>query len=141
VIRLCGHIEAGKLTIDNRKRMAQELSNLKDGPVEIEIKRKSRRSNPQNRYYWGVVIAEIRLSLLELGNRFEPETVHEFLKGKFNPVSVVDIDGVVIAELPGSTTKMNKEQFGEYIDMIIEWAAEFLQIAIPLPTDKLTIDF
>jgi hypothetical protein len=53
---------------------------------------------------------------------------------------VADADGVVISEMAGSTTKMNKEQFGEYIDRITQWAAEFLQIAIPSPDEKLTLE-
>ena len=136
-IRAIGRTKDGKLDLFNRKRMEEELSLFPNGEVEILIKRRHRRSNPQNRYYWGVVVEEIRLRLIQLGNKFDADTIHQFLKSKFAPVPIIDLDGTVIDNLPGSTAKMNKDEFGEYLDSIIQWSAEFLQISIPLPSASL----
>lgn len=136
-----GYVKDGKLTINNRKRLEEDMRQFKNGPVMISVKRKNKRSNPQNRYYWGVIVQEIKLRLIELGNEVDEETVHEFLKGKFNPVSAIDKDGVVIAELPGSTADLNKEEFSAFVELVIRWAAEILDLQIPYPNEDLKIEF
>lgn len=136
-----GQIKDGQLTIANKKRFRQDLSTFKNCAVEIIIKKKNTRSSPQNRYYWGVVVKEIQYRLNELGNDFEPETVHEYLKDKFNKVEIIGEGGEVLDYLGGSTTEMNKEEFSVYVDKIIEWAASFLSIAIPLPNTDLVLNF
>lgn len=136
-----GTVKDGRLTIANRKRLEQDLRSFRNCTIEITIKKKNTRSSQQNRYYWGVVVKEIQLRLNDLGNDFEPETVHEFLKDKFNKKEIVGEGGEVIDFLGASTTEMNKEEFGVYVDKIIEWAASFLSIAIPLPNTDLQFQF
>jgi hypothetical protein len=130
-------ISNGKLTLSNRKRFEHEVSTLKDGAYEVSIRRKNRRSNPQNNYYWGIIIPEIRLRLTELGHRVEDEQVHELLKAKFLSVPISNDQGEV-EHLPGSTAGLNKAEFSEYMDRTREWAAEFLGIEIPDPESNLT---
>lgn len=136
-----GTIKEGKLTLANRKRFEQDLQSFKDCSVELSVKKRNRRSNPQNRYYWGVVVKEIQLRLIQLGNDFDADTVHEFLKDKFNKKEIIGDGGEVLDYLGGTTTGMNKEEFTIYLDKIIEWAASFLQIAIPYPDEKLELQF
>ena len=136
-----GNIKDGKLTIANRKRFAADLATLNNCAIEITIKKRNARSSPQNRYYWGVVVKEIQVRLNELGNDFEAETVHDYLKDKFNKVAVIGEGGEVLDHLGGSTTDMNKEEFMVYCDKIIEWAASFLSITIPLPNTDLQLQF
>ncbi len=130
-------ISQGKLTLSNRKRFEQEVSTLKDGAYEVSIKRKNRRSNPQNNYYWGIIIPEIRLRLTDLGHRVEDEQVHELLKAKFLSVPISNDQGEV-EYMPGSTAGLNKAEFSEYMDRVREWAAEFLGIDIPDPKSDLS---
>ena|SRR5436190_23280238 len=134
-------VNDGKLILANEKRYRAELSTFSNCAVEITIKKRNTRSSPQNRYYWGIVVKEVQLRLIDLGNDFEPETVHEFLKDKFNKIALIGEGGEVIDYLGGSTTDMNKEEFMVYVDKIIEWAASFLSIVIPLPNEKLTFNF
>jgi hypothetical protein len=136
-----GNIKDGLLTYANERRYAADLAHFKNCAVEITIKKRNTRSSPQNRYYWGVVVKEIQVRLNDLGNDFEPETVHEYLKDKFNKVEIIGEGGEVLDYLGGSTTEMNKEEFGQYVDRIIEWAASFLSIAIPLPNADLQLEF
>ena len=136
-----GDVKDGKLIFANKKRFINELATFKNCAVDITIKKRNTRSTQQNRFYWGVVIAEINYRLIELGNDFEPETVHEFLKDKFNKVNMVGEGGELIDQLGGSTTEMNKEEFMVYVDKIIEWAASFLSITIPLPNSDLQFQF
>ena len=102
--------------------------------LEIKISiRRGKRSLPQNRFYWGVVIPIIHDAFKQLGHRLNPEEVHFFLKQKFNYHTVVTEHGELIGELPKSTTELNKLEFMEYIDKITQWCAEILNIQIPEP--------
>jgi len=70
----------------------------------------------------------------ELGNEFNAEETHEFLKMKFNPKTVVGVGGETEHVIPGTTTQMNSYEFSEvYIGKIKQWAAEYLNIYIPDP--------
>ena len=131
----------GILTLNNRKRLQTDLMKFKGCTVELIIKKKNRRSNPQNRYLWGVVYKEIEVRLKELGNEMDAEEVHEFCKAEFNKVEITGDGGEVIGSKGGSTTEFNKSEMSEYWDKIIYWAADFLQIVIPLPNEDLTFKF
>jgi hypothetical protein len=126
-----GFVKDGELKILGRKRMDAQLKDFPNCDVQVIIKRKGKRSNPQNRYYWGIVVEEIRLKLLEFGDKYTPEEIHEGLKAKFNPKGTADVDGGAIFITGSTTTEMNKEEFGAYLDLIIKWAAESLGITIP----------
>lgn len=140
VITAYGNIKKGKLTLANRKRFEQDLSGCKDGVVELTVKARNQRSSPQNRYYWGVVVKEVQIRFRELGNDVTPELTHEFLKGKFNLKPLIGEGGEVIDNIGGPTPEMNKEEFSEYVDKIIIWAADVLQIVIPYPNEKLILN-
>lgn len=132
-----GHIENGQLHIHNRKRFDQELQCFKDGAdVEVIVKKKGRRSNQQNRYYFGVVLKEIQLRLMELGTDTDIETLHEWCKLKFNTDKVVVPETAEVIEIGKSTTEFNKEEFAEYVERIIEWSASSLSIYIPPPNTQ-----
>lgn len=130
-----GHIKDGQLHIVGRPRFDQELKEHKDCDVEIEIKKKGRRSSPQNRYYWGCVVKEIRLRLKELGNDFSDDDVHEYLKNEFNGVTVVSEDAEAV-KIGRSTTKLNKDEFSEYVNRCRDWAHSFLGIWIDEPNTQ-----
>ena len=129
-------IQSGKLTIQNKKRFLQDVSTLKDGSYELNLRKRNRRSIQQNRYYWGVIIFEITHRFNELGNDFTPDMTHDFLKDKFNFVEVVGVGGEFIGKVGGTTTDLNKDEFGVYLDKIIKWSAEFLEINIPAAGDQ-----
>jgi septum formation inhibitor-activating ATPase MinD len=134
-IEVMGHIEAGKLVLANRKRFEQDLKECKDCDVIITVKKRGKRSSEQNRYYWGICIAEIRLRLKELGYRMTAEDIHDMLKLKFIPVHLHDGEGTLIATMPGSTAEMNKTEMMDYLNQVIEWAADAIDCHIP-PSDK-----
>lgn len=83
------------------------------------------RSLTQNAFYW-VWLAKVEL---ETGN--QTEDMHVYLKSKFLPKRLVKIKGkegehTVMSD--GTTTKLSKLEFGEYLD---KCAAH---VGIPLPT-------
>ena len=141
ILTATGTVKEGKLTLSNRKRFESDLTTFKDGLVEVTLKRKARRSNPMNRYYWAVIVKEIEVRMKELGNDVDSELVHEFLKDKFNKKPLVGPEGELIDYIAGSTTEMSKEDMSIYWDKIVLWAAETLGLAIPAPNQTLTLNF
>lgn len=141
-VELNGNIsETGEVIIHNRRLLREWANKFKGKNIKIRIERSgSRRSHPQLNYYFGVVVEEIRLALLELGHQMSKEETHEFLKGKFNAKYISNAQGEAI-EVPGTTTTMTKTEFGEYIDKIIQFGAEYLNIQIPAPNEKLEMEF
>lgn len=133
--------DAGIFHIQNKQRL-QEWARMNPGKqLMIRIdKRGSRRSNPQNRYYWGVVVQEVKLGFLNIGYEMTAEETHYFLKEKFNSISIENKEGINI-NVPGSTTQLTKTQFGEYVERIARFAAEFLGITIPQPNESMEMKF
>lgn len=131
--------EDGELMIQNRNLLDDFCKRFPGKRWLIKLVRRSaKRSLPQNRYYWGVVVHLIRMGLLNLGHDLNKDEVHGFLKQKFNSVQVVNRDGWA-EDIPGSTATLNKIQFGEYIEKIARWASEYLGVTIPAPNEKLTL--
>lgn len=141
-LELTGHIDDdGKITI-HHKPAIEEWARQNPGRnilVKFE-KRGSKRSTQQNRYYHGIVVQSVMLGLREIGYSLSHDETHFFLKQKFNPVQVPGNGGAVI-ELPGTTTQLNKVEFGDYIDRIAQFAAEYLGVVIPPANADLKMQF
>ena len=94
--------------------------------LEAVIKpHKSERTLPQNSYYWGVVV---RTLADELG--YCQEDMHMALRIKF---LAEDRGGLTV---PKSTTKLDTQEFEEYLERIRNWAVDFAGIMIPLPNEE-----
>lgn len=94
------------------------------------------RSNPQNAYYWSVVIPAIVDMFRESGNDADSDDVHEFLKmrvGKLAQAYVLPGDKVLRAL--GSTTKLTTMEFEIYLEKCRAFAAEY-GVVIPLPNEE-----
>ena len=117
-------------------KMRKEAQHFAGKEIEVTIQRKKRkRTDPQNRYYWGVVVEMIRAGIKDMtADALTADQVHELLKLKFNRVQKVDEDtGEVLYEYTGSTAKMKTVEFMEYIEKCCQFAAEYLGVEIPLP--------
>lgn len=119
--------------VQNRKPVTVLFQSLKDGKYLLEISGANKRSNPQNRYYWGLVIPMIQKGIEDMGTELTKEETHDFLKARFNASDLVNEETGEAISIPKSTTGLSKEQFGEYIGKIQRFAAEFLQMVIPDP--------
>lgn len=135
-IELYGTVsDSGVLNISGRDRLTDWCKQNRNKHVKIKVERQcAKRSLPQNSYYHSVVVELVRDGLYAIGYCRSHDETHFFLKNKFNLVEIPNKDGVAI-EMPGSTTDLNKVQFGEYIERIAQWAAEYLSVVIP-PPDK-----
>lgn len=128
-----GNVNNGVLKIRNRRVFDSELNTL-SGEVKITIETDiNKRSSPQNRYYWGVIVPLVKSALNDLGNDINTDDTHEFLKSKFNPKNVIFQDTGETFEYGASTTEMDIEDFMIYIDKIQRFCAEYLNLEIPDP--------
>lgn len=133
----------GALRIYNRPFFDEEvraMSREKDLAVTIEVKPKKRfRSDVQNAYYWGVVIAMIVERLRELGHDVDRDLAHEFLKGRFLYSELTDPNTGEVMKIPRKTSELATGEFMDYLEHIKQFAAETLDLYIPDPNEQLEI--
>ncbi|HEX8331896.1 MAG TPA: hypothetical protein VF622_04695 [Segetibacter sp.] len=122
--------------IENPKAFDKLLYQLKDGKHLFSAKRINKRSNNQNRYYWGICVAMIRDRMIELGNDVDSQLVHDYLKDKFNRKELWNGD-VNIGSIGDTTTKLSKLDFEEYLEKVKRFAADVLEIYIPNPNEPM----
>jgi len=113
------------IRILNRDSFDKFLSEFEEGTMlELVVKEIENRTQMQNSYYWGQVIGspskEGSLMSNEMFQGYTKQELHEALKEEF---------GVK------STAGMEQEEFTEYINKIIRWAAEFAGMYIKEPED------
>ena len=126
-----------------------KLKEFHEKEVEISIKKTNSRSNPQNRYYWGVIVHMIKERFQELGytktdirdaNVSTPltrEDVHLFLRDQFLKDDLISKDGEVIGTLSQSTKNLSTDEFVKFLDNVRDWAVMSLDINIPDPGIKI----
>lgn len=91
------------------------------------------RSSEQNRYLWGVVYPFLLDGLREIGYPYTSiREVHDFCKRTFADRHVNYHSGEII-DIPESTKEMDRKTFATYLQVIREWALEYLGIDIPDP--------
>jgi len=133
----------GALRIYDRplfEEQVRAMSREKDLAVTVEVKLKKRvRSDVQNAYYWGVVVAMIVERLRELGHDVDRDLTHEFLKGRFLYSELTDQTTGEVMRIPRKTSDLATEEFIAYMEHVKQFAAETLDIYIPDPNEQLEI--
>jgi len=114
-----------------RSAMRRWYLTLRGQKVDVVIRKYvKKRTNQQNRYYFGVVLPILSLHF----GHDNPEDMHEDLKLEFNPIESKVTPGKMIG---GSTTKMTTKEFfsGEesYVNRICRWAAMEHSLYVPPP--------
>lgn len=133
--------EQGKLLTPQHNQLIGWFKKNAGKVIKIKLSVKSKkRSNPQNKYYWGCLVPMVTYTLNELGNEYTDDDTHEMLKAKFNAIEVTNKAGIS-DEVPGSTTRLTTFEFEAYLDRIRMWAAQFLGIVIPLPNESMEMFF
>lgn len=126
-----GIVRKGRLRIVRSDVFAAQLSELRDGPVELRVSRqRATRSTSANARYWVGIVAPIAEH-----TGYSPEEIHEILKAKFLPkrLAVQDGNGEIRGEfvIGGTTTTLTPADFSEYCDRAERWAAEDLGVRFP----------
>jgi len=117
--------EPYKMRILSRESFDSFLNSFEEGDMlEITVSEIVSRTQLQNKYYWGQVLGSPSTEGSLLSNEaFQGHTkqeLHEALKEKFGLKS---------------TKGLTQEEFTEYINKIIRWAAEFVDMYIKEPED------
>ena len=108
----------------NLARWHEFLKNNEGKVIQID-KQRPIRTLTQNAFYW----AWLEKVELETGN--QSEDMHEYGKATFLPKRLIKVKGKhgeYTVQTLGSTTKLNKLEFGEYLD---KFSAH---VEIPLPS-------
>ncbi len=93
---------------------------------------KSKRSLEQNNTYW-MWVDKIRVHIADsTGKFYSCEEIHEWLKEKFLPVRVVEIEGLSV-KCAATTTKLNTKEMADYLTQIEQFCASELGLFLPLP--------
>ncbi len=102
-------------------------------PTFMVLNDKTKRTERQNAYLWGVVYPMIRDHIFESqGTHFSTDAIHEWFKTEFLSGEVVSINGKQM--IFRSTKDLDRKEFFEaYIDKITYYAAENLGLVIPDP--------
>lgn len=131
----------GETFTRNRKLIADALKHFKDKDLVVTIeKKRNKRSDNQNRYYWGCLIPLVAMGLKDLwGRPVSSETAHEFLKTRFLFWERADEGTGEVLRLPKSTTECTTTELEEYMQECRDFALEWLNVTVPLPNEQLTI--
>ncbi len=128
-----GMMRRGRLRLLRAEVLSAQLAMLRNGPVEITIRRRfATRSQAQNNFYWVALVQPIADH-----TGYPPSVVHQLLKAKFLPrtVAVHDRNGTIQGEyvLGGTTRTLTVGEFADYCRAIETWVTEELGFAIPSP--------
>jgi len=137
VIVTHGNIENGKLTLDNRQGFERDYLKI-TGRVDIMISpATNRRTNPQNRYYWGVVMKIMKAYYDEYGNTYTQQEIHELLKSQCGLTQTIihptTGEAIQITRSLSNLGDICTVGFNDYIDKI---RAAYPEIYIPAPNEK-----
>lgn len=118
-------VKKGKVIFDHHEQWAGYLFTLEGRYVHVTIKkRQKKRSNPQNAFYWGVVI-----HLLCETTGYGDNEMHFALKMMFL------LDRSRKIPTVKSTAVLTTVEFEEYLEKIRVWSAQELNCIIPLPNE------
>jgi hypothetical protein len=125
-------IEGGKLIVRNRRIFDSVIAAWPNCEALLTVEKAyATRSKAQNDFYWAVVVARIAKRWKK-----SPQETHEVLKAIHLPhdLAMKGLNGTLMQGyvIGGSTTKLNKLMFIEYLEAIVMWAAE-RDIVIPDP--------
>lgn len=131
----------GRLAVSvyDRPRFIDSIARMAGRRVTIEVRPDGRRrSLPQNSYYWGVVVGLVSDGIAEeWGEILTRGEVHELLKQQCNWTErVSQTTGESIREAQ-TTRNMTTTQFDEYLERCRRFAAEFLNVSIPMPNEQM----
>jgi hypothetical protein len=119
-----GVVERGQLRVE--ARYYSWLSSLEGQRVEIIVRKPgTKRSNEANRYYWGVVVKMIADFC-----GYNSDEMHEALKEKFLGSGERDEHGLMVIK---SSAALSVDEFIQYTNKIVMWAAQELLVYIPSP--------
>lgn len=133
--KLIATVDSNGYLDDGYSRMRKALKQFIGKSVEITIeKQKNKRSNEQNRYYWGVVIALTKKAIEDInGEPIGQTDVHDLLRSRL--LYHESLNEKTALKVPKTTTELSTIEFEKYMDDCRNWAKEYLNIDVPEPNE------
>lgn len=125
----------------SQKKIADLFKQLKDGNYKLEATTFGKRSLNANAYYWMILTDYVQPALYDAGWREikTKDDAHFFVSNIFLKQRIVnETTGDEMVRIK-STASLSVKEFGEYLEEIIQWAAEYLSIVIPEPDKQLAL--
>lgn len=123
--------------IQNPEVIRKIIANLGDGHHMVKVTSQKARSKPQNAYFHGVMLPIIVDGLREAGwdDVHDAEDAKNIVKALFLTRTSVNKKTGETAEMIRNTSGLTTLEFTEFIDRLIKWGAEYLNIQIPYPNE------
>ncbi len=125
----------GKIDPIHAKNLQKLLKKNANSNMDITLS-KPKRSDRQNRYYWGVVMSMIVNHYEDAGSKIDPDALHEDFLHEFSKKTVRKhtVTGKLIT-VPDRSRNMPKPEFFDYVEKIRAWAMTELNLDIPEPKE------
>lgn len=121
-----GIVRGGKFLPDEPRMFREAFYSHEGKRVSVIVARERKhRTNPQNRYYWGVVVA-----LLSDNTGYTPDEMNDLLKWRFNRWHRDNLPDTV-----KSFKDLSTVEFEEKMSQIRVWASVDLAVYIPEPNE------
>jgi len=121
-----GKVENGRIKLKNSTVFNRLVSSLKNGSeVRLTLSKLGKdRSNSQNRYYHGVVVAILGDHFGEFHDDMHENLAWLFLKVQDKPYPK-----------RASTASLSTSEFEDYLEKVRMWALTEHEVRIPLPNE------
>ncbi len=125
-----------KASNPNHEHFRQQAHNLIDG-LNLNIawkvvatRHRKKRSNPQNSYFWGVIV---KIICDETGN--DANDIHDVLCGECFGWQEYEVMGLRKRRPVRGTSQLNVDEFEQFCEWCRAFAASNLGLVIPLPNE------
>lgn len=141
-ISIRSNVNGGNLK-RNRNLIIDAIRSFEGADVLITLeKQKKKRSNPQNAFYYGVIIPIVQNCLRDAGYIMTNEATHDLIKLKFlKEVILTNEETGEVVERVKSTTELSTSQFMDFVAEISIFTNEYFGVNIPEPNENLTLQF
>lgn len=133
-----GKVENGQLKISYRSRFDDCIKTFPDCRVKVTVEKLYRkRTDPQNAYYWGVIVNECAEGYYEMcGEPLTKDEAHELLKFRCNGRELVNEKTGETLTVGASTAELSTVQMMEYWDRCREFIYEWFNRTVPEPNEQ-----
>ena len=135
-VEFVSKVSDGKIPLHVSKGVGDILRKMTGKTVRITLQEnRKQRSNPQNAFYYGVVIPCVQQMFSNAGTEADMQTTHEYLKRYVgNLTKLINTPDGKQQVVTRSSTELNTIDWEVFVEQIRAWAATF-GVEIPFPNE------